>query len=319
MANFGSNFITISKTWTTLKSTMSSKGLSLQYDETSEIYELFVIDGSIAYTATIYRGTVPDGVLPSYSQGQNDADKSDFETSYKSNANQPIGSPLPLVVDGYLTTGDTVNTALMASAYTEQSSNAQRSVVSSDATDSSAGTGARTIELVYLDSNMNGPFTEIITLNGTTPVNTVSSTICFIEKMRVLTAGSNGGNAGTISLKSTTAGGGSTVATIVVGDNETNWCQHYVPLGKTLRLVQVISSVEGAFNGQIRIRKFTPTVANSVDYTIAPAILIQPGVQSSFIFQVALSVPGPSRLILYAKSSGTGTMNWTAGFGYYES
>ena len=121
----------------------------------------------------------------------------------------------------------------MASAYTEQSSNAQRSLVSSDATDASASTGARTVRITYYDASMVGPFTETVTMNGTTPVNTVATDICFIEKLEVVTAGSNGGNAGTISLMSATAGGGVTVGTIVVGDNETNWCHHYVPSGKT--------------------------------------------------------------------------------------
>jgi len=80
MAEIGNGLIRIDYSWTQLKSIVAAKRLSLQYEESSNAYELFALDGSIAYVARIFTGSVPDS---SYSQVQNDADKSDFETNYK--------------------------------------------------------------------------------------------------------------------------------------------------------------------------------------------------------------------------------------------
>lgn len=129
--------------------------------------------------------------------------------------------------------------------YTEQTSNAQRSLVSTAATDSSASTGARTVTIVYYDATLAGPFTETVTLAGLTPVNTVGTNICFIEKMTVATAGSAGVNAGAINLKAATAGGGATVWSISVGDNMTFAAHHYVPTGKTSYVLALAGSSTG--------------------------------------------------------------------------
>jgi hypothetical protein len=76
--------------WTAFKSIAVSKSLSMQYDEDAFIYFIYAYDGTsptYVHSCTIYKGTVPDGVLVSYSQGQNDSDKTDFETNFKANAN----------------------------------------------------------------------------------------------------------------------------------------------------------------------------------------------------------------------------------------
>jgi len=82
--------ITIPLFWTNMKSMLGAKYLPLQYTETPDTYELFALDGVIKYEATIYKGAVPDGILAVYSQVQNDADKANFEASYKARANQPF-------------------------------------------------------------------------------------------------------------------------------------------------------------------------------------------------------------------------------------
>lgn len=319
MANFGTNFITISKFWTDLKAVLSSKSLLLQYDETSEIYELFAIDGPIVYLATIYKGVVPDGVLPVYSQSQNDSDKIDFGDNFKAFANRPVGLNFTSTVDGYVTTSGSTTTAIMASAYTEQTANAQRSLVSTSSTDTSAGTGARTVEITYYDQTLSGPFTETVTLNGTSAVNTVATDICFIESMAVITVGSNGGNAGTISLMSSTAGGGVTIGSILTGDNETNWCHHYVGANKRMALIDVSGSIKGTYSGRITVRQFFPLDSTKADHTITPAVFISAGGYNHQDFTVPVNVEGPSKVVLYAKGNGSsGNMDWVAGFGYYE-
>lgn len=319
MANFGSNFITISKSWTGLKEVLSSKGLLLQYDETAEVYELFAIDAVIAYVATIYKGTVPDGVQTSYSQGQNDSDKADFEANFQPAANRPVGNNFSSTVDGYTTTTGSTSTPIMATTYTEQTTNAQRSLVSSSASDASAGVGARTVKITYYDEDLLGPFNETVTLNGVTPVNTVASNICFIECLCVMTVGSNGGNVGTVSLMAATGGGGATIGSISPGDNETNWCHHYIGTNKRMSLLEIMGSVKGLYAGRVTAREFYPLDATRADRTITPALFIPAGDSSRQVFVVPVAVDGPAKFVLYAKGNGSsGNMDWVAGFGYYE-
>lgn len=79
----------------------------------------------------------------------------------------------------------------------------QMAVSSSDNTNDKAwGTGALTVMIHYLDTDY-AMQSEIITLNGTTPVNTVATDILRINDFHIKTVGSSGVAAGTISVKNT--------------------------------------------------------------------------------------------------------------------
>ena len=69
-------------------------------------------------------------------------------------------------------------------------------VSSSDTSDTSAGTGARTVQISGLDGDYN-EISETITLNGQTAVTTTNSFL-RVNRALVLTAGSGGANAGII-------------------------------------------------------------------------------------------------------------------------
>ena len=69
-------------------------------------------------------------------------------------------------------------------------------VSSSDTNDTSAGTGARTIQISGLDGDYN-EISETITMNGQTAVTTTNSFL-RVNRALVLTAGSGGANAGII-------------------------------------------------------------------------------------------------------------------------
>jgi len=83
--------------WTDWKAVQYSKNLVTQYDDNEIIYTIWGYDGPEVHICTIWKGTVPDGVKASYSQEQNDSDKSDFETNFKPSANQPV---IPMASDG---------------------------------------------------------------------------------------------------------------------------------------------------------------------------------------------------------------------------
>jgi len=295
------------------------KGFAPQYHDDGTVYDIWGYDGPEIHLCTIWKDIVPESVIPAYSQGQNDSDKADFEANFKPFANKPITTPVPQLKDGYVTTSGSTSTRIMATTYNEQTTNAQRSVVSSSANDTSAGTGARTIRITYYDQTLAGPFTEDITLNGTGAVNTAGSNICFIERMEVLTVGANGSNVGTLTLKSTTAGGGTDVGSIAVDDNETNWCHHYIGSSKSMKLDNLFATLRGVSGGVITVRRSKPTVANSPEITITPAIRVQPGMQVAQHFDVPVEVDGPARVSMFARSdSASGTLDWNAGIGFYE-
>ena len=78
-------------------------------------------------------------------------------------------------------------------------SGVQMQIASTSANDTAAGTGIRTIAMVYLNGDLDTSV-EIITLNGTTPVNTVATDIRWVQNIYLVTAGSGGVSAGVIDV-----------------------------------------------------------------------------------------------------------------------
>lgn len=101
---------------------------------------------------------------------------------------------------------------------------------STSASDSAAGTGARTVQVTGLDANWN-ILSETITLNGLTPVTSVN-TFRRVHTMRTITAGSGGVNAGDITVQYNTT---TSVVFLVMatGRNQTNNVSFTIPEGYT--------------------------------------------------------------------------------------
>lgn len=91
------NFTQRNYSWTGWKAVQFWKNLVTQFDDDGTIYTIYGYDGPEVHLCTIWKGAVPDGVVASYSQTQNDSDKSDFETNFKSLANSMI---IPKATDG---------------------------------------------------------------------------------------------------------------------------------------------------------------------------------------------------------------------------
>lgn len=224
--------------------------------------------------------------------------------------------------NGEIVLASTTITAIRSTTYTEPSSGAQRSMASSSAADTSAGTGARTVRITYYTlsaGTVAGPFTETITLNGTGNVNTVATNICYIEKLEVLTVGSGGVNAGTISLFGATGGGGGTVWTIAVGINRTLGAHHYVPSGVTALITSFIGGIKGADTSGFIIRKKDPTDANSAEIQISD-LLRAPANGSTPLrsYGTPIEVPGPSRITVFAVPDSSSSRTYYGSFDFYE-
>lgn len=115
--------------------------------------------------------------------------------------NDAVGATLQPVADGAIYQTPVAATSL--------------EILSSDANDTSAGSGARTVIVEGLDANF-AEQSETVTMSGVTPV-ALSNTFTRVFRMRVATSGtyatqSAGSHAGTITLR--TASAGATWATI---------------------------------------------------------------------------------------------------------
>jgi hypothetical protein len=88
-----SSLLTIrATTWTSFKTVLGNKKIVMQWDDDGAVYTIWGYDFPEVHCCTIWKGTVPDGVIAGgYSQSQNDADKADFESaSYKPKGNKTV-------------------------------------------------------------------------------------------------------------------------------------------------------------------------------------------------------------------------------------
>lgn len=216
-------------------------------------------------------------------------------------------------------------TVIRATAYVEQTVNFTGSVKSTSANDSSAGTGARTIRITYYDQTGAGPFTETVTMNGTTAVNLVNADHCYIEKIEVLTIGSTGSNAGTITLHTGAGATGTTVGSIGfatnlsgVGDNTTFWAHHYVAAGITASIYAFTGGTNGNQIGFVFLRAATPLTVSSAEKQISEFLTVPlGGTFSAITLANAISVTGFARVTAYVISNGSNTHYFSA-FDYSE-
>lgn len=213
--------------------------------------------------------------------------------------------------------------AVLRTTYTEQTTNFTGSIVSSSASDTAVGTGARTITITYLDQTGAGPFTETVTLNGTTAVNLVNTNHAFIENIVVVTVGSGGSNVGTITLFRGAGGTGTNVASIGASDNRTFWAHHYTPIGKTTyitgSLIANTSSTVGA-GATYAIKAISLGVAGDVEKQVTDTLTLYG--QSSMtprLYTTAIPLAvGPARLTMYVSTLSATTQTYRASFDYYD-
>lgn len=121
-------------------------------------------------------------------------------------------------------------------------------IASSDAADASAGTGARTVKIINLLDSTGAISPDVtVTLNGTTQVSLGALTYSRASRMEVLTTGSGGENAGTLTLRHTSITT-NIFAVMPTGANRTAICTYTVPVGYRL-FVNYLSARLGRANG----------------------------------------------------------------------
>lgn len=223
---------------------------------------------------------------------------------------------------GRVTTAATSLAPVEETTYTEQITNGQRSLASSNAGDISGGTGARTVLITYYDQTGAGPFTETVTMAGTATANTVGTNICYIESLKVTSVGSAGSNQGTITLFTAINKGGTTITTIAVGDVQTFHAHHYVPLGKTCYIsgFSIGSNATSAGAGGLFLLKAsTPTVANSQELQVSDFVTIGGGQSTDTrTYNSPIQVVGPARVRAYVTPYATSSTVQYASFDFID-
>ena len=129
------------------------------------------------------------------------------------------------------------------------------SVVSTDANDSAAGTGIRTLEIHYLDGNLDEQV-EAVTMTGTDAVLTVATDIRFINVVHMSTFGSLAHAAGNITFTN----GGNTYAEILIGSPVQISSARMVPRGKVF---YVSGATAGSVSGSTTARVMIRIIANA--------------------------------------------------------
>ncbi len=166
----------------------------------------------------------------------------------------------------------------------------QMTVSSTNANDTSAGTGARTVVVQGLDANYN-EVTETVTLNGQTAV-TMTASLLRVNYAYVATAGSGNSAAGDIYIGTgtVTAGVPATVYDIIKFDyNNTTTGSYTIPAGYTGYVSQgLFSSGQAGGSNQVQGRLLTRGT-NNIRMTAALTTLNN-GV-ANYVFEYPLAVP----------------------------
>jgi len=166
----------------------------------------------------------------------------------------------------------------------------QLSVSSSNAADTSAGTGARTVYLEGLDANHN-VISETVTLNGQTAVTTTRSYL-HINNCYVQTAGSGNAAAGTIyfGTGTVTAGVPATIYDVIAFDYNARVTGSYtVPAGYTAYVSQGLFS-SGQVSGSNAVTGRLMTRGTNGIRLTAAVVTVNNGI-ADYAFEYPLVVP----------------------------
>lgn len=124
-------------------------------------------------------------------------------------------------------------------------------VVSTSASDTAVGIGARAVHVYYLDAS--GAYqSQVITLNGLTPVAIATPIRRVLGSCHVSTVGTNGAPVGDISIQS--VGGAVVYERWPVGGNRSLSCAQTVPKGKVFYLAGWHASVTGGKDCSVFLR-----------------------------------------------------------------
>ena len=138
----------------------------------------------------------------------------------------------------------------------------QMNISSTSVNDASAGTGIRTVKIHYLDTLLNEQ-NEVVTMNGTSAVNTVATDIKFVNSMHIMSGGTSKDADGVISLKN----GAVTYAQILTNKRRCSSSVRRVPKGKRLMITSLYGASSSGTATTSAIVRLVTTGVNDDDFT----------------------------------------------------
>jgi hypothetical protein len=232
------------------------------------------------------------------------------------------GNSLGAMFFSDITTAANAQVIVNRTPYTEQTTDARRSIKSSSTSDAFGGTGAITVHLHYFNSNLTGLLTETITLNGTTCVQTTASNIAFIESIEVISTGSTKSNVGTLTLSSNNTCGGTTIGTVAPTNNRTLWGHHYIASGKICNITGISVSHSGTTvgsGGVFSIFAIESPISSSPSIQISDFIRLY-GQSSTFsrTYSSPIKVIGPAKILVQVTPETTSSTVYRTAVDFYE-
>lgn len=178
-------------------------------------------------------------------------------------------------------------------------------LVSTSASDTSAGVGARQVTVYGLTTWDTAESSEVVTMNGTTPVNTASSYV-IIHRMIVTSFGSSGPNVGIITA--TAATDATVTAQINAANGQTEMAIYGIPSTQTAYLLRFDVSMNDSvatarvdFKGRV---VSNPVTQPNITVTKRSFNLVNTGTSYQDVnFDPPMRLPGPAIL----KLSGIGS------------
>jgi hypothetical protein len=205
---------------------------------------------------------------------------------------------------GRVNTVAVTEVSLAETPYIEQTANGGRSIVSTSALDTAAGTGARTVRIIYYSivaGVVTGPFTETVALNGLVPVNTVAVNIGLVQQMEVLTVGVTGANQGILNLFTGLGATGVVFTSIAVTRRTALLGHQYIVTGQTLVLTKIaVSSRASSGNSPtFALRSLDLSSSTAAEQLVVDGIQAQGHANTALVIEIGQRIQGPARLRAY--------------------
>ena len=175
----------------------------------------------------------------------------------------------PVAVSGTITVGGAVTDIMIWPGSTVKDPSVapvggvQMTLVSTSAQDGPTGTGIRTLRFNYLDADLN-PQSEIVALDGTTPVVTVATNVRWVGDLTGLTFGSEKHAVGDITVTNS----GTRYKLLDLGARATRSTAFRVPAGKRLIIHSLFAgSCSGTAAAKVQA-SFVASVIGNLDGTV---------------------------------------------------
>jgi hypothetical protein len=220
---------------------------------------------------------------------------------------------------GQVATAVALSTVVMTPSWSDFISAGSCYVKSSSANDNSAAiSGAKAVKITFYDGSMNGPYTETVSLNGTTPVAMVATNVRFVEKGEIVTFGPAAPQttAGIISLSSTS--GGSYTSLIGSSSSRSYLASHHVRAGKTCYITSFSGSTTVTAGTFLMFARYPLSSTINASTQLAESFRVTTAVQKDTRFIVPIVVTGPAFITVYIVPDATTASTYYCGFDWVE-